>query len=281
MNEAPKLVARTEDDEEWQRILLAGKVGTGKTFLTLTGERNIMVLYSDRIGGDANLRKLEDVGVHVHRINQADPRTSMMNKIALLRTSEIAEKKIRTIVWDTATYTQQQARDKAAGSNANSMTLKKHGAASNDILDITQALFGLPCHIVILAHLKEIPIMGTDAAGKPTKIGSTWQPDMMDSVYKRISREASLMGYTWKVRAEGKKDRYGVCFVEKLGNIVFSDTKAPHGWTGSEPANIRLWLKRMKEDTEKHRETARQALLNDVDQSKEEPEPEPEASEED
>lgn len=267
-------VAATTADEEWSRILLAGKVGTGKSFLALSGERNIMVLYSDRMGGDADIKGLEDVGIHTFRVNYSDPRTSMMNKIALLRTSEIAEKKIRTIVWDTATYTQQQARDKTSGSNANSMTLKKHGQASNDILDITQALFGLPCHIVILAHLKEVPIMGTDASGKPTKVGSTWQPDMMDSVYKRISREASLMGYTWKKREPGKDDRYGVCFIEKLGNIVFADTKAPHGWTGTEPANIRLWLKRLKEDTSKRREAARQALLNDVDQSKEAPEPE-------
>jgi len=280
MNEAkPTVVAKTAD-EEWHRILLAGKVGTGKSFLTLSGERNIMVLYSDRMGGDADIKGLEDVGVHVHRISYSDPRTSMMNKITQLRTSELAEKKIRTIVWDTATYTQQQARDKTAGSNANSMTLKKHGQASNDILDITQALFGLPCHIVILAHLKEIPIMGLDGNGKPTKIGSTWQPDMMDSVYKRISREASLMGYTWKKRVDGKDDRYGVCFVEKLGNIVFSDTKAPNGWTGTEPANIRLWLKRLTEDASKRREAARQALLNDIDQSKDEPEPEAVSEEE-
>jgi hypothetical protein len=274
MNEAPKAVLHAVANEEWQRIVLAGKVGTGKTFLTLTGELNIQVLYSDRMGGDADIKGLEDAGVHVFRVNYADPRTSMMNKIALLRDKEIAEKKIRTIVWDTATYTQQQARDKTAGGNANSMTLKKHGAASNDILDITQALFGLPCHIVVLAHLKEVPIMGTDSNGKPTKIGSTWQPDMMDSVYKRISREASLMGYTWKKRETGKDDRYGVCFVDKLGNIVFADTKAPNGWGGSEPANIRLWIERMKKDTAMRRETARQALLTNVDQSKETIEPE-------
>ena len=276
MNEAQKAVLNAVVDEEWNRIVLAGKVGTGKTFLTLTGELNIQVLYSDRMGGDADIKGLEDAGVHVFRVNYADPRTSMMNKIALLRDKEIAEKKIRTIVWDTATYTQQQARDKTSGGNANSMTLKKHGAASNDILDITQALFGLPCHIVILAHLKEIPIMGLDSNGKPAKIGSTWQPDMMESVYKRISREASLMGYTWKKREAGKDDRYGVCFIERLGNLVFADTKAPNGWTGNEPANIRLWIERMRKDTALRRETARKALLNDIDQSKDAPEPDPE-----
>lgn len=258
-------------EEDWQRIFLAGKVGSGKSFISLSGERGIMNLYSDRMGGDADMKGLEDVGIHVFRIDYRNPKSSMLAKIKLLREGELAEKKIKTIVWDTCTYTQQQARSSTAGENLKGMTLKKHGETSNDILDITQALFGLQCHIVILAHLKEVDIMGTDQSGKPTKIGSIWKPDMMESVYKRISREASLMGYTWKKRANGQPDRYGVCFVEQLGNITFADTKAPNGWTGSEPANIRLWLKRLKEDTDKKRETARQALLNDVDQSKEEP----------
>lgn len=265
-------------DEDWQRIFLAGPVGSGKSFIALSGERGIMTLYSDRMGGDADIKGLEDVGIHNFRVNYANPRDSMLKKITLLRDSEIESKKIKTIVWDTCTYTQQQQRNLTSQGNGKGMTLKKHGEAAADILDITQALFGLPCHIVILAHLMDKPIMGTDTRGAPMVIGHIWQPDMMPVVYKRISREASLMGYTWKKRTNGQPDRYGVCFVEQLGRITFADTKAPNGWGGAEPANIRLWLKRLKEDTDLRRATARAALLNDVDQSKD-PEPEPETEE--
>ena len=112
--------------------------------------------------------------------------------------------------------------------------------------------------------------------GKPVEVSRTWKPDLMDSVYKQISREASLMGYTWKRRETGKKDRYGVCFIDQLGRLNFADTKAPNGWGGNEPANIRLWLERMKAETAKKRETARAALLSNIDQSKDlTPEPDP------
>lgn len=254
------------NEVNWRRVLLAGPVGCGKSHMALTAELGCQVLYTDRMGGDDDLVGLEDAGVWVHRVDQKDPRTDMLAMIGKLENGLIQQRKLKSVVWDTCTYTTKHDIGKVTNNNLNGMVLTQNKKVAFDILDICRALFQLPLHVIILAHLKEEMIKNA----KKEIIGKIWKPDMLPSTLKEISREVSLMGYPWKKTEPGKPNRYGVCFAHQLGHIQFADVKAPNGWGQGEPANLRLLFQRLDEEAEAKRAAARAALSWDIDQSKDE-----------
>lgn len=246
-------------NEDYHRIIIGGPTGTGKSHLVLTAPKGVMNLYHDRAGGDIDLRDMEDLGVHLWKGNHQKPREALMAKIKQLRDGEIVEKKLKTVVLDTFTYLQQWQASVVAEGSLRGMSLAKNGNVVNDMRDVLRALFQLPAHVVILTHIKEEPIK--DAKGNV--LTTVWRNDIMPALYKEVSREVSLLGYTWKKTAkkQGEKNRYGVCFVENMGNYVFQNAKAPDGWGPGEVANITAWFKRLSDEAAAQREAARAAIL--------------------
>lgn len=270
MNEIP---------ETWLRILLAGPVGSGKSHQALSMPLPVVVLYSDRMGGDADLLGLESAGVHVWRIDRFDPRGSMLKMIGKLQNGGLKAMGVKSVVWDTPTYTINHAKSQETNHNRNGMQLHQNKKVAFDILDVCDALFELEANILILSHIKEEVVKD-----KKTKevVSRVWVPDMMGSTVKAISRECALMGYTWKkVDGDGKPNRYGICFAQNMrdknGRVVmeFRDVKAPNGWGSNEPANVRLLIERLKQEAATRRQAALEALHVDVDLSKDLPEETP------
>jgi hypothetical protein len=248
----------------FERAIIAGGTGSGKSHLSLTGERNVGVLYCDRMGGDCDLQGLEDVGIHVWKLDPCKPRESALEKIEWLKREGLKKLGIRTVVWDTPTYTQKQVVMRRTGNNLNSMKVTDNKMIVFDVKDVSAALFGLEAHVVILVHLKEVPIKDN----KGNILSWIWRPDLMPSILNDISRDCSLLGYTWKKTAEGKPTRYGICFTQKMGHTTFENIKAPDGWGAAEPANLRLLFKKLDDEAEARREAARRALTEDIDLSK-------------
>lgn len=231
--------------------------------MTLSGQGPLMNLYTDRTGGDEDLKGMEDIGVHTFRVNHADPYASLMAKIRLMRDKEIKELGLKSVFVDTWSYFQNQIRSKNSGGNLKGMTLARHKDVDSEMTDAFQALCALPVHLVILCHINEIPVMG----GKDGKevVGKIWQHDMAPKIYKTISREVMLMGYTWKKTGEDGKPIFGTCFTENMGKFTFKDAKAPPGWGNKEPSDIRLWMKRLDAEAEQRRAAARAAFTSNPD----------------
>lgn len=247
----------------FKRIMMAGPVSSGKSHLTLTCEPGIFTLYSDRLGGDEDLQGLEDAGVHVHQVNLDDPKVDMLAQIAELRSKKIKALGIKWIVWDSSTYTSKQQKMKR--SNNNLMAVENHQKAiSFDVQDICNALFQLPANILIIAHIKEA--IERDRKTKEV-ISRKWAPDIPPAIMKEISREVSLVGYTWKKAEPGKPTRYGICFTHRMGNMEFMDVKSPDGWGPAEPANIRMLCAKLEAEAATKRQRSIEALKSNIDQT--------------
>lgn len=266
------------------RAFIAGKTNTGKSHLALTGGRTL-VLYGDRIGGDEDLRGLEPKGIYVRSIDRARPRESFLKLVDTARDRWIDEWKLDTIVWDSCTYAQMDQRSASTDRNLNLMDQNRHGQVGNSILDMFYALTALPTNILILAHLKMVPVYGPGKGRDRPIVGEIWQPDMQALTYNAIARECNLMGYTWKTPAavEGQDNTYGVCFLTQgkrpEGGIRhFADAKAPNGWGSREPADIRAWQRRLQADIDKRREAALAAIDNIAEKPPDDPQPVEEAA---
>lgn len=251
-----------------ERILIAGDPGSGKSHLALTCEMGVAVIYSDRLGGDSDLQGLEEVGVHVYKVDPRNVRQSTMDIVKKLREQDIAEKKIRTVIWDSPTYNQKQEKMIRSGGQLAQMQVSANKNIVFNMMDVAYELFLLPCHIILLAHMKKM--VHKDPKTKEI-IAEVWQPDLMPAVLADVLRECSLMGYTWKKTYDdpNKLTRYGICFTHRMGYTQFAYIKAPNGWGPAEPANIRLLFQKLESEAETRRQAAIQALKLDIDQSKE------------
>ena len=244
------------------RMVVGGMVNSGKSHLALTTPKGAMSLYHDRQGGDEDLVGMEEGGLYLWKGVQSDPRNELMKKIKLLRDQEIEKKKLKTIILDSVTYLQTWQRNKVAQGSLRGMTLQKHGDAVKDLRDVLFSLFELPVHVLLLTHITEEPVIVDKQV-----VGKIWKHDITDSIYKDISRECALMGYTWKktARAQGEKNTYGVCFVEQVKNMTFKDAKAPNGWGPAEVADVRAWIRRLEEEAGQRRAEALAAMAKEED----------------
>lgn len=244
------------------RMVVGGMVNTGKSHLALTTPKGAVSMYHDRKGGDEDLVDMEDAGLYLWRGSQIDPRGEAMKKIRLLRDREIEEKKIQTVIFDSLTYFQTWQRNKVAEKSLRGMTLQKYGDAVKDLRDVIFELFALPVHVLLLTHVTEEPVFQDKAV-----VGKIWKHDISDAIYKDISRECALMGYTWKktAKVQGEDNTYGVCFVEQVKHMTFKDAKAPNGWGPAEVANVRAWIRRLEDESAKRRAAALDALMKEED----------------
>ena len=166
------------------------------------------------------------------------------------------------MILDSVTYLQTWQRNKVAQGSLRGMTLQKHGDAVKDLRDVMFSLFELPVHVLLLTHITEEPVIVDKQV-----VGKIWKHDITDSIYKDISRECALMGYTWKktARTQGEKNTYGVCFVEQVKNMTFKDAKAPNGWGPAEVADVRAWIRRLEEEAGQRRAEALAAMAKEED----------------
>ncbi len=246
----------------FHRMIVGGMVNTGKSHLALTTPKGAMCLYHDRQGGEEDLVGMEKGGLYLWRGVPSNPRDELMKKIKLLRDKEIEQLQLQTVILDSVTYFQNWQRNKVAEKSLRGMTLQKYGDAVKDLRDVLFQLFELPVHILLLTHITEEPVVVDKQV-----VGRIWKHDISDAIYKDISRECGLMGYTWKktARIPGENNTYGVCFVEQVKNMTFKDAKAPNGWGPAEVADVRSWIHRLENEAEKRREAALAAMLNEQD----------------
>jgi hypothetical protein len=246
----------------FHRMVIGGPVNSGKSHLALTTPKGAMSLYHDRQGGDEDIIGMEKGGLYFWKGVQTDPRDQLMKKIKLMRDKEIEQLELKTVILDSVTYFQSWQRNKVAQNSLRGMNLQKHGDVVKDIRDVLFQLFELPVHVLLLTHITEEPIIDNKVI-----VGKVWKHDISDAIYKDISRECSLMGYTWKKTAKnpGERNTYGACFVEQVKNMTFKDAKAPNGWGPAEVADVRAWIHRLEDEAGKRREAALAAMLTEED----------------
>jgi len=251
--------------ETTHAFAIGGPPNSGKTFTILTAPKPVAVIYCDRPGGDIDLRDLEDIGIHLYKVDPNNFRESVRQQISKVR-NDIGPRKLKTAILDSASMGQTMQIQKQSGNNRASMNIKSYGTVSMNMMDVLDDLFslqGVPRGVTF--HIKEEAIVND----KKERIGTIWQPMVMPGVAKLLTNYCALIGYTWKrARADGKGNNYGTCFLEemrgKVGTMKFDCAKSPEGWGYSEPSDISAWFKRIEDDTKARKELIRAAALQGV-----------------
>ena len=251
--------------ETTHAFAIGGPPNSGKTFTILTAPKPVAVIYCDRPGGDIDLRDLEDIGIHLYKVDPNNFRESVRQQISKVR-NDIGPKKLKTAILDSASMGQTMQVQKQSGNNRASMNIKSYGNVSMNMMDVLDDLFSLQgVHRGVTFHIKEEAIIND----KKERIGTIWKPMVMPGVAKLLTNYCALIGYTWKrARADGKGNNYGTCFLEemrgKVGTMKFDCAKSPEGWGYSEPSDISAWFKRIEDDTKARKELIRAAALQGV-----------------
>jgi len=251
--------------ETTHAFAIGGPPNSGKTFTILTAPKPVAVIYCDRPGGDIDLRDLEDIGIHLYKVDPNNFRESVRQQISKVR-NDIGPRKLKTAILDSASMGQTMQIQKQSGNNRASMNIKSYGNVSMNMMDVLDDLFSLQgVHRGVTFHIKEEAIVND----KKERIGTIWQPMVMPGVAKLLTNYCALIGYTWKrARADGKGNNYGTCFLEemrgKVGTMKFDCAKSPEGWGYSEPSDISAWFKRIEDDTKARKELIRAAALQGV-----------------
>lgn len=251
--------------ETTHAFAIGGPPNSGKTFTILTAPKPVAVIYCDRPGGDIDLRDLEDIGIHLYKVDPNNFRESVHQQISKVR-NDIGPKKLKTAILDSASMGQTMQVQKQSGNNRASMNIKSYGNVSMNMMDVLDDLFSLQgVHRGVTFHIKEEAIVND----KKERIGTIWKPMVMPGVAKLLTNYCALIGYTWKrARADGKGNNYGTCFLEemrgKVGAMKFDCAKSPEGWGYSEPSDISAWFKRIEDDTKARKELIRAAALQGV-----------------
>lgn len=251
--------------ETTHAFAIGGPPNSGKTFTILTAPKPVAVIYCDRPGGDIDLRDLEDIGIHLYKVDPNNFRESVRQQISKVR-NDIGPKKLKTAILDSASMGQTMQVQKQSGNNRASMNIKSYGNVSMNMMDVLDDLFSLQgVHRGVTFHIKEEAIVND----KKERIGTIWKPMVMPGVAKLLTNYCALIGYTWKrARADGKGNNYGTCFLEemrgKVGTMKFDCAKSPEGWGYSEPSDISAWFKRIEDDTKARKELIRAAALQGV-----------------
>jgi putative hemolysin len=251
--------------ETTHAFAIGGPPNSGKTFTILTAPKPVAVIYCDRPGGDIDLRDLEDIGIHLYKVDPNNFRESVRQQISKVR-NDIGPRKLKTAILDSASMGQTMQIQKQSGNNRASMNIKSYGNVSMNMMDVLDDLFSLQgVHRGVTFHIKEEAIVND----KKERIGTIWKPMVMPGVAKLLTNYCALIGYTWKrARADGKGNNYGTCFLEemrgKVGTMKFDCAKSPEGWGYSEPSDISAWFKRIEDDTKARKELIRAAALQGV-----------------
>lgn len=248
--------------ETTHAFAIGGPPNSGKTFTILTAPKPVAVIYCDRPGGDIDLRDLEDIGIHLYKVDPNNFRESVRQQISKVR-NDIGPRKLKTAILDSASMGQTMQVQKQSGNNRASMNIKSYGNVSMNMMDVLDDLFSLQgVHRGVTFHIKEV-------VNDKERIGTIWKPMVMPGVAKLLTNYCALIGYTWKrARADGKGNNYGTCFLEemrgKVGTMKFDCAKSPEGWGYSEPSDISAWFKRIEDDTKARKELIRAAALQGV-----------------
>ena len=251
--------------ETTHAFAIGGPPNSGKTFTILTAPKPVAVIYCDRPGGDIDLRDLEDIGIHLYKVDPNNFRESVRQQISKVR-NDIGPRKLKTVILDSASMGQTMQVQKQSGNNRASMNIKSYGNVSMNMMDVLDDLFSLQgVHRGVTFHIREEAIIND----KKERIGTIWKPMVMPGVAKLLTNYCALIGYTWKrPRADGKGNNYGTCFLEemrgKVGTMKFDCAKSPEGWGYSEPSDISAWFKRIEDDTKARKELIRAAALQGV-----------------
>ena len=251
--------------ETTHAFAVGGKANSGKTFITLTAPKPVAVIYSDRPGGDVDLRGMEDMGIYLYKVDPSNFRDSIKQKMAEVR-RDIVAKKLKTVIWDSISMGQAQQTQKVSGGNRAGMSIKSHGTVSMNIMDVLDELFSLVgVHRGVTFHIKEETVYND----KKEVIGTIWKPQVMPGVAKMLTNYCALIGYTCKrPKADRSGNDYSTCFLEqmkgKVGTMKFDCAKSPEGWGDNEPSDISAWFRHIESDAETRKAIIRAAAMNGV-----------------
>lgn len=225
--------------------LIAGRMGTGKTFLATTMPKPVVVFYADRPQGDKDLVAAAKNGVFRIYLKRGNVEKSFRDFLGRIATGDLSHDGIKSITLDSALYLQKLAEiDEVPGGGQ--VSIKKSGNIVRTMDRMLNDFLHMPQHRLILSHLKRKEEEEVVDGEKITVV--SWVPDVMPAIREIMMQQVTLMGYTWRVDKEGEASRYGVTFgpqVRSRGHLFrFIDAKAPSGW-GSEPADFSQWVERL------------------------------------
>jgi hypothetical protein len=103
--------------ETTHAFAIGGPPNSGKTFTILTAPKPVAVIYCDRPGGDIDLRDLEDIGIHLYKVDPNNFRESVRQQISKVR-NDIGPRKLKTAILDSASMGQTMQIQKQSETTA-------------------------------------------------------------------------------------------------------------------------------------------------------------------
>jgi len=219
-SEFADIMQRYQDEEvaQWHKFLILGDYGTGKTYLTQTAPKPVLI-HSFDPGGSTTLRDVvatpeNDTGIYVVSFESDDPRNPTAYKEWEKTMDQWTKNNwfdsINTFVidsfslWSLAMINQL---NKQLGRSGGIPALQDYQIIRNNIRDWILRISGLPCHFIMTGHLtleKDETSGHAETAIDTFKSLRSILPKLFDEIYvTQVTPSSKGPGYKLRTASSG------------------------------------------------------------------------------